>query len=85
MSADFVANGNGTKLRFHDHTGGTLAGGIRSLTIGGSIRTDVLIEARNVDLSGAAAGPSTATITIGDVALEATGSLRVSGAKLVYP
>jgi len=80
----FVANGSGTKLRFRDRTG-TIAGGITKLTIGGSLRTDVAITGRHLSLAGASAGPFTATITIGDLTLEASGMLRTTGAKLVYP
>jgi hypothetical protein len=80
----FVANGSGTKLRFRDRTG-TIAGGITKLTIGGSLRTDIAITGRHLSIAGASAGPFTATITIGDLTLEASGTLRTTGTKLVYP
>jgi len=79
-----VANRSGTKLHFHDSTG-TVAGGITTLTIGGTLRTTLSIRARNLNLGGAAAGPFTAQVTIGDLTLEAAGALRPSGTRLVYP
>ena len=45
----------------------------------------VAITGRHLSLAGASAGPFTATITIGDLTLEASGTLRTTGAKLVYP
>ena len=64
---------------------GTVAGGITTLTIGGTLRTTLSIRARNLNLGGAAAGPFTAQVTIGDLTLEAAGALRPSGTRLVYP
>src|SRR6185503_12174994 len=53
-----VPNKNGTRLRFRD-PGGTLAGGITNLRIGGRRRTELGLRAENLDLSGAAAGDFT--------------------------
>jgi hypothetical protein len=79
-----VPNRSGTRLRFADRTG-TIAGGLTSLTIGGTSRTTIAIRGRNLNLTGAAPGPFTATITIGSLPLTASGTLRSAGANLVFP
>jgi hypothetical protein len=79
-----TANGSGTKVRFRDRTG-TLANGITSLSIGGRRRTDLSLRARNLDLSGATAGPFAVTIEIGPRSFAAAGVLRARGNKLLHP
>jgi hypothetical protein len=82
---NLVPNRSGTRLRFRDITG-TIAGGVTSFKIGGTLRSDVRLKARFLDLSGASAGqPFTATLATPDRIFAGTGMLRVRGTKLVYP
>ena len=79
-----VPNGSGTKVVFRD-PGGTLAGHVTRLTIGGRRRTDVSLRARGLDTSGAAPGSFTATLQIGSTTFAAGGALRAAGTRLVFP
>jgi hypothetical protein len=83
-SALLVPNNAGTRLRFRDQSG-TLANGITSLRIGGRRRTDLGLQARNLDLSGAAPGDFTAQLVIGTRTLESSGTLRAQSTRLLYP
>jgi hypothetical protein len=84
-AAALVPNARGSKVSFRDPTG-TVAGGITRLVVGGTRRTDITMKAAGLDLSTAAPGPMTVTLTIGDRTFVATGALRARGsAKLVYP
>jgi hypothetical protein len=79
-----VPNRNGTRLRFRDASG-TLAGGITNLRIGGRRRSDLGLQAQNLNLSGAGPGDFTAELVIGARTLESTGTLRAQATRLVYP
>ena len=83
-AAALTPNARGTKLRFRDSTG-TVANGIRALTIGGSKRTELTIRARGLDLAGAEPGPFTATLGIDNLELSTVSALRATGSKLVSP
>ena len=80
--ASLVPNATATKVRFRDGTG-TIAGGVRRLTIGGRRQSALSLRARDVALPGAAAGPFTLTVRIGNVTLSAPGVLRTSPGVLV--
>jgi hypothetical protein len=83
-AAALEPNASGTRLRFRDPTG-TIAGGIVKFRIGGRLRTDIFARARDVDLSGATAGPFTATLTISTTPHVGSGTFRAVGSSLRHP
>ena len=83
-AAQLVPNTSGTRLRFHDSSG-TIAGGIRTLTMGGRRVNTLVVRATGLNLAGAAAGAFDAEVDVGSFALTHAGSLRARGVRLISP